>query len=153
MGIRAAMDALVLIQQELQITEPETMGIAHAYKFVPPEDVVMPQEPTWMNAFTLTTYDRHSSMSVSLWSVHSQLFIGDAEHDKLADIAAAFLEAFIVDMDANSQLNDAAGSPTVTNHFIRGGNPTLAILPRANRPYVGLNLFIDLHVIEGKTFT
>ena len=55
-------------------------------------------------------------------------------------------------MDANVQLNDPDGVPTVTNTLIRGGNPTLATLTRANLTYLGLDLFVDLHILEPKTF-
>ena len=152
MDIRTALDALVKVEEGLSITEPSTVRVAKAYKFVPPQSVsIAANLPTWTNDFTLTSYEGNVSQSVTLYTVHAQLFIGDGDQDVNADIAASFMTAFLTAMSAASQLVDANGTPTVTQHTIRGGNPTLAGLTR-DRAYIGLDLFIDLHMVQGATF-
>ena len=147
------MDRLIIVEAGIEITEPETKRISKAYKFVPPQSEGMPNIPAWTNSFALTQYDINvSGQRVQTYTVQSQLFVAVGVDDVQADIAASFLAAFLTAMQLNSTLNDADGQPTITDHTIIGGNPTLASLgPLAGLSYIGLNLFIDLRMTDAVT--
>ena len=148
MDIRTALDQIVTIQGGLSITSPLSVSVKKAYKYVPNASVALPDAPAWTNDWTLTSLERFVSLRIQNYTVHMQLFVKDANIDRAADIASAFLDKLITALDADISL-----SQTVTQHTLRGGNPTLVGLERANLPYIGLDLFLDLEMKEGKTFS
>ena len=147
MDIRSALDQIVVIQGGLSITSPVTASVKKAYKYVPKASVALPDNPAWTNDWSLTSLERFVSFRVQNYTVHSQLFVQDADIDRAADIASAFLDKFITALDADISL-----SQTVTQHTLRGGNPTLVGLERAGQIYIGLDLFLDLEMKEAVSF-
>jgi hypothetical protein len=153
MDIRSAMTELVKVEEGLSITEPLTSKISKVCKWFPPQGVsIAANLPAWTNDMTLTSHVLGvSGQQTLVYTVHAQLYVGEGDQDVLADMAASYLTAFITAMNLKSSLNDPAGAATVTDHTIRGGNPTLVSLSRANRAFTGLDLFIDLRMIQGVT--
>lgn len=148
MNIRSALDNLIVIQAALSITSPDSISIDRAYKFFPDRDSALPDTPCFINSWSLTGEDRRVSLRDARFTVHMQLFIDDADLDVGADIASAFLEAIMDALDADVSLGG-----TVTNTDLRGGDPTLGLLDWAGQGYVGLNLFLDLQMMEPKSFS
>ena len=155
MDIRSAMTELVKVEEGISITEPVTARIAKAYKWFPPQGVsIAANLPAFTNDMTLTSQEIGTSgYQTLIYTVHAQLYVGEGDQDILADMAASFLTAFLTAMNLKSSLNDEDGVSTVTDHTIRGGNPTLVSLNRANRPYTGLDLFIDLRMHQAVTIS
>lgn len=151
MNIRAAMAALAAVQGALSITAPKAERVRKAWQYFPPQSTILPELPAWTNTWTLTGLDRHLSMRVQRYTINSQLFVARADgppQDESADIASAFMDAFVTAMDANVTL-----SGTVTQAAQRGGDPTLAILVRGGLDFVGLNLFVDVEMKEAAAFS
>ena len=148
MDIRSALDRIVVIQEGLSITDPLTLAVKRAYKYVPEASSALPDTPAWTNEYSLTNVERLVSLRIQTYTVHMQLFIDDADLDRAADIASSFLKQMIDALDADVSL-----AQTITQQSLRGGNPTLGSMPRANMPYTGLDLFLDLEMKEGATFT
>ena len=148
MDIRSALDNLIVIQAGLSITDPITESIAAAYKYVPPANVALPDTPCWTNEWTLNEVQRFVNLRIQTYTVHMQLFVLDADLDAAADIASAFHAKMVTALDADVSLGQ-----TITQQSLRGGSPTLASLVRSNQAYIGLDLFLDLEMKEGATFT
>ena len=136
------------MQAAIAITDPVTASIKKAYKYVPAASVALPDTPCWTNEWTLTSVDRFVGLRIQNYTVHMQLFVQDADLDRAADIASSFHKEFVDDLDADISLNN-----TVTQQSLRGGSPTLAGLQRANLAYIGLDLFLDIEMKEGVTFS
>lgn len=148
MNIGSAMDRLVTIQSGLAIAAPIVATIKKAYKYPPAMNVALPSTPAWTNTWTLTRYQRMSGKRTHEYAVNMQLHIDDANHDRAADIATNFYDALITALDADVTL-----AHTVVMQTPRGGDPTLVMLDRAGRHYVGLNLFLDLFLEDGVNFS
>lgn len=149
MNIKAAVAKLIVLQAGLAITSPVTSSVKKAWPYVPPQNALLPELPAFTNSWDLVREDRFIDMRVQLYTVQMQLFAADAaiEQDRGADIASAFMEQLVDALDADITLDGS-----VTSHNLRGGSPTLAILRRGDRPYIGLDLFLDLEMKEAKTF-
>lgn len=147
MDIRTALDQVVTIQAGLAITSPITATIKKAWKYMAPQEQLAPDCPCWMNTWRMDNEDRSPSMRVQFYVVNMQLFTDDADQERAADIATAFHVALVDALDAKLTLSGAVKQQT-----LRGGDPSLAILERGGRAYVGLNLFLDIILKEGKDF-
>ena len=148
MDIRSALDRIIATQDGLSITDPATVSILKAYKYSPPASEQLPDLPAFTNDWSLTRYDRHTGLRIRFYTVHMQLFVYDADQDRAADIATAFHEKLLTQLDADVTLNN-----TVVRHDIRGGNPTLVAITRSNQVYIGLDMFLDVEMKEAATFT
>ncbi len=148
MDIRSALDRITAIQAGLSITSPVTASIKKAYKYVPKQDAALPDAPAWMNDWTLSREERHIDLRIQHYTVHMQLFVNDADQDRAADIATAFMAQAVDGFDADVTLDG-----NVTNSALRGGDPTLVSLGRAGQSYIGLDLFLDLEMKEAKAFS
>lgn len=147
MDIRSALDRLVAIEKDIAITEPARLAVKRAYKYFPPQSVAVPDLPCFMNSWTLVEERRGISLREQRYTVNIQFFAGEGDQDYTADVASAFMAAFMDALDADVSLGGA-----VTDSDLRGGNPTLAILERAGRSYIGLNLFLDLTMKDAVSF-
>lgn len=146
--IRAALDALVTLQESLSITSPITSSIAKAWKYFPPEEATLPETPCFANEWSLTAFEVHVGLLVRRYAIHTQMFVLDADQERGADIATAYMNALETALLANYTLTQ-----TVNQAILRGAQPTLAILERAGVKYVGLDLFLDVEMKEGVTVT
>lgn len=146
MDIRSALSRLTAIQQGLSITTPITASIKKAWTYFPPENAVV-DTPCFLNSWTLVEEARNPSHRIQRYTVRMQLLVHDADMERAADIATSFHVQLVDALDADVNL---AG--TVSYQTLRGGNPTLAILERGGRIYVGLDLYLDLVMSEPRTF-
>ena len=149
MNIRDALEQITVIQLAMAITSPVAIAVKKAWKFLPPQNVLIPELPAWTNSWDMIREERGIGMRVQFYVVHMQLFVArmTVEDERSFDIATAFMEQVITDFDADISL---AGN--VTEARIRGGSPTLAGLDRGNERFVGLDLFLDLEMKEAKNF-
>ena len=148
MNIRSALAALRTLEAGLAITSPVVASIKRAYLYMPNQATVAPDAPCVMNDWSLTGIERVGGIRIQKYAVHIQLFVDDSDQDQAADIATAFQVAFVDALDGATSL-----SGTVVMADLRGGSPTLALLERAGRAYIGLDLFLDLTLKEGKAFS
>ena len=147
MDIRTALTNLIAIQAAVTITVPGAHTVAVAYKYFPPQDVAV-AEIFFQNDWALVTEERLNGMHRQHYIVHSQLFVTESDMDQAADIATAMMADYVDRLDADITLGGA-----VTNSELRGGSPTMGTLRRGSLEYMGLDLFLDLILAEGKTFT
>lgn len=150
MSFLAALDNLIVLQASVSITDPLSLSIKKAFAFVPPQSVILPDLPAWVNAWDLVREERHVGLRVLFYTVSMQLFVAEAslEQDRMARAASAFMEALVNKLDTDVTLGGQ-----VAEASLRGASPTLAILERAGKGYIGLNLLLDLEIKEAKDFT
>ena len=141
------MAQLVALQAGLTIASPIPASIKKAYTYFPPASVANPDCPCFMNSWTMTDEVRDGGMRWQHYTVHMQLFVDNADKDVAADIAAGFHVALVDALDISTSLGG-----TVAMQIIRGGSPTLAVLERSGQAYMGLDLYLDLTLKEGKAF-
>lgn len=138
MNIRSVLDRIKTVEEGLSITDPETLAIARVYKYFPHQDAEL-EGPCFMHSFTLVTERRFNQQREQLYVVRSQFWSGNADKDRAADVAAAFLGKWIDAFDNDVRLDGACSSQTV-----RGGDPTLAHLEYGGLSSIGLDLFMDV---------
>ena len=136
--IRTVMTKITAMQEGLSITAPISSSIKRAYKYMPPMSSSLPDCPCWLNAWTLTRQELDIGLRVLFYSVRMQLVIDDADQDQAADIASSYMNAFI-----NAHYQDVQFDGSCNVSYLRGGDPTLAVLNWAGRDYIGLDLFLD----------
>lgn len=150
MNIRNALTNLIVIEAGLTITVPLTRAVVKAWPYFPPQTIVFSGIPAWTNSWDLTREERHpGGFREQFYTIHMQFYAAEIgiEQDMGADIATAFMDKLLTALDADITLGD-----TITDHIIRGGSPTLAVLERAGKPYIGLDLFMDAILKDTATF-
>lgn len=150
MNIRAALDRIVAIEAGLMIAEPFLISVKRAFKYVPKASQSVTEYPVFYNVWTFVGEKRASNLRTQLYTVNMQLLAAPIEPDQdiAADIASAFHDALVNAFDGDVTLNG-----TVTRQELRGGDPTLVrFQPGGSPSFMGLNLFLDIQMIEPKTF-
>lgn len=148
MDIRTALARLTTIQAGLAITSPVALSVKRAWTTTPPQTAALADVPAWTNDVTLLNVERDSGLRIIQYEVHSQLYVYDASEDRAADIALAFLTAYIDALDADVSLAN-----TVTQQNLRGNAPTLVTITWNDRRYIGLDLVLWLEMKEAKVFS
>ncbi|MGD9889691.1 MAG: hypothetical protein AB7R89_25790 [Dehalococcoidia bacterium] len=149
MDIGSALDALATIHGTLSITSPIAASIKKVHTYAPNRDSTLPDTPCWMLTWSFRELQEGmSGRRFQVYTVRCQLFIEDADLNRAAAIATAFHVAWIDLMDQHNQLGG-----TVTKIDRRGGEPTLGLLTWAEKPYVGLDLYLDLHLVDSTTYS
>lgn len=151
-SIATVMTALATIEAALTISSPiapPALGasVLKAWPTMPPKSVQAPDVPCFMNGYSLTSYRRANSLLKRTWEIHVQFFGYETDDDRAALMAANFHEALTLALDGKITL-----SGSCTTHSVRGASPTIAILSRAGRDYVGFELFLDVVMDEARTF-
>lgn len=147
MGIRAALDKIVIIQGNLTITEPTAMSIKKAWKLAPPANVKLPDYPAFVNSWSVALHEPGFQSRLLRYRVNMQLLVAPitVDSDVYADAATAFWEAMLTAFGQDITLGGAVSLAT-----LRGGEPTLAQLdrPAAGESFVGINAILDIEHIE-----
>ena len=146
MTIRAALDKLVTLEKGLSITSPTALSVKDAYKYIPPQTHTLIELPVWMNAWRLNEMSwLPGNQRMSSYSVNMRLAATSAtvEQDRGADTATSFWEALI-----KALRNDVKLGGTIDQHKLRSEGPTLVVLEFAGKSYIGLDVWLDIDVIE-----
>ena len=137
--IRSTLDSLVTLQAALSITSPISQTIKRAYKTVPKQDS-MPETPCWINIPRLVRVSHVASARMQNWQIRSQLLVDDADVNQAADIALAYIQAFL---DALSDAQTMNGLPLILGE-ITGGD--LTGFERSGRVFTGIEVITTLQV-------
>jgi hypothetical protein len=148
MNIRDAHDALATLLGGLSITEPVPMAMRRTWKYFPPASAKVSETPCSFQSFELTDVFFSPSMLRQQYSVWVQILAHPAtvDLDIGADVAAAFLDAFIRALSANQLLD---GTVSVMRG-LRGEQPTLTTIAQGGVNYVALDLRFDVTLTEAK---
>lgn len=151
MDILSAMLKVRSIQESITVANPSQSGndikVLKAWLTRPPQKVVLTDFPCFINSWTFNGETRQSILREQSYSVHMQLLINDADWDRAALIATAFMPAIVKAFDTNVTLDT-----TVVRTTLRGGNPTLGAVT-LDKTYIGLDLYLDLSMADTADFT
>jgi hypothetical protein len=147
---------IVKVQERLAIVEPVQTRIVKAYPFFPSQATTAAiATPCVMNEWTLTRIERDISLKTEFYTIHSQVLVRDADLDRAAWIATAFMPVYAAAFDQRAE--DGAGGVSlnglVVNQTVRGGNPTLGRVERTEGVYMSLDLFMDVTIQSGVAFS
>lgn len=146
MGIRAAVRAVIEIERGISITEPRQLSIKQHYNYLPRQNEELNSCPCTLHNWTLVEIMKNpGGWYESVWDIRIQLAIDTNEQDLAADEATAFMDAFVI---AFSNTANATLSSTVSNHTLTGASPTLVGLNWGGKPYVGLDLHLQVNIKE-----
>lgn len=145
MDITTALDRLVALELGLSIAAPVVLSTKRAHAFPPNRQQALTETATWVNTWTLNriewTLSGTTANRQEFYTVTAQLFVLDADLNRGAATASAFLPAFLSALGADFTLGG-----TVLFADARGGDPTLGLLEWAAQGYPGLTLLIDLEL-------
>lgn len=145
MDITTAVAALAALEAGLTITSPVATGVKRVFTFPPNRQQALTEAPCWVNTWSLVRVEWTQSGTTAnrqeFYTVTSQLFVQDADLNRGAAIASAFLPAFLSAIGADFTLGG-----TCLFADARGGDPTLGLLEWAGQGYPGLTLLIDLEI-------
>lgn len=143
MDIATALTRLATMEKALTISAPIAASIKRVHTLPPNRGQALADTPCWINSWQLSRIESGLGGAAGprheYYAVHAQLFVSDADINRAASIATAFLPKFIEALNADYTLGDA-----VLTAELRGGDPTLALLEWGGQSYAGLDLFVDL---------
>lgn len=149
MGIRAAISALCTLQETLTITDPIEARVVKAYKYTPnARDTLKGNVPCFINTYTLRPELRSSELRELIYDIRMQFACYNAERNVAADIASAFLDAYIDLLDTKITL----GGTIAHAAELRGGEPTLVGFTWDSFAYIGFDLHLEVHIKDIVTF-
>ena len=151
MDIYSALTEINTIQAGLSISAPVAASIAKVWFAIPPQSAALSDFPCFMNTWGVVESKPVASNTIlyqDYW-VRMQLLVKDADADRAAAIATAFMPQIVSGFAAHWQLAGA-----VRNISWRGSTGTATLLPLdfAGFHYIGLDLTLDLHMEEGHSF-
>ena len=94
MSLREALDKIVGIQEDMSISDPESMSVKKVWKYVPPHNKTL-EVPCWFNTWDLEKAEWLPGNQREVdYSINMRLAVADitAGQDKGSDIATAFWE-------------------------------------------------------------
>lgn len=133
------------IQVDLAISSPETVTIKRVYPYFPKSSEAIPtaDTPCFINTWTMPGVNFGPALQLGSFTWHMNLLIDHPDTNRAAAIATAFLPQIVTAFGANLKLG---GSGPVWVKTLRGADPTLARLEFGGKPYIGLDLYLDLGI-------
>lgn len=153
MGIKQALDALVIIEESIFIPEDvrlsiegltvEDAKIKKAYRTIPKESDSINDPPAILNIWSASEVLRSSGLLETIYNINMQLFILDTGQDRAADIANAFWDAINAKFDTvvGMTLNGA-----ISHSNLSGASPTLVGWNKFGGPFIGLNMYLEIFI-------
>lgn len=154
MNIRDVITAVAGYQSAIAITSPLALTVAKVWPYFPPQSVAIADSPAFINEWIFDHEDRITNgVRSQYYTDHMQLLVYDADSNVAADIATAFMEKIVDAFDAHERLG---GNTVAFRTKLRGSGggtrPTLFTVTWAGFTFVGLDLFLDVELTEGKTY-
>lgn len=134
------------------VSKPLPVLIKRAYPYFPKAGVAIADLPCFINQWTSPEISYRSAVVLGNFTMHMQLLVNkvEAEADRSAAIASAFFPKIVEAFAANVKLGAWAPATVLA---LRGGDPTLTVLDFAGLGFVGLDLFLDLHLNSAMEMT
>lgn len=148
MSLRDALDALVLLEQGVSITDPVTTSIRKAYKIIPAQSEQAPVTPFAQNVWTLREQRRFpGGWYERFYRVRIDIVTRDQDIDRAADIVTALAEQLQDDLDQHIRLNQ-----TIKEGNLSGADPTLGEFTIGGQTMIGARLYFDFIIRGGSGF-
>lgn len=120
------------------------LSIARAYPYFPKSANGL-EFPCFINQWTAPEISYRSGVTIGNFTMHMQLLVNrvEADTDRSAASASAFFTKIVEAFAANVKLG---GWGPATVLALRGNDPTLAVLEIGGLAFVGLDLYLDIHL-------
>lgn len=150
--LRGFLSRLTTVQGSLAITDPVRLAVKKAYTYTPKRSQVL-EVPAFLNSYTLTReypqFGPHTRWE--FYTIESAFACYDADTDQAADIATAFLTAYLDAIEA-----ERAGDFTSTIQRwaepLRGADPTLVVVEWAGKTHIGWRVLMDIKLANTKSY-
>lgn len=152
MDIRSVITAVAALQAAISISSPAALTVAKVWPYFPPQSIAIADSPVFLNEWVFNREDRTTNgLRQQYYTNHMQLFVYDADSDSAADIATAFMDAIVTAFDAHETLSGTAFRSKLRGS---GGGNRPAIFPAIwdGVTFIGLDLYLDIELTEGKTY-
>lgn len=152
MGIRAVLNSVAAIQESLVVPAgtfdwfPDAIGVNAVYKYGVPEELETPDVPCWFNSWNLDPVLRMPSLMETIYNIRMQFLVYDANQNRAAEIAAAFLDVTLAAFNADITLGG-----TIAHHDLTGSSPT-SVQVDLDKKYMGIDLVLTAYIKEAVTF-
>ena len=146
MSLQQLMDKILEIEEGLSITSPVSLSVKKAWDPVPPANTTLVDLPAWTNTWSMDGMDwLPGDMRDETYVVRMILAVGESttEQDRQGRIATAFWESLLNALHADPQLGGFG-------RLQRIRSAQQGIVPFGGRSYVGLEVSLEVYVIEAK---
>lgn len=149
MGVDAALEKTALIISEITVAHEErTFEVVKAYKQIPQQLSAAPSGIWAGLELRLDPVERAVSRRQLIFTIHAQVFFPFTNFEYSAAVASKFLDTMIDKFDTEGTLR-----ASVSSHTFRGGDPTIGFLTHSGTTTVGIDVFLDCVLVEGKDFS
>ena len=126
------------------------MTVKRAFKFPPAQSAsIKTHAPCWINTIVSSEENRpNAALRIDNYTVRMQFFAPGPVSDKSCDIAATFMEKALEDFDGLNRLLNGTVSYAKLRGAVGGDQELITSLSWAGANYAGLELNLDLRIIE-----
>lgn len=144
MSIRDTLARLVVVQTALTITAPIAAAVGKAYTYFPDPQKELPIR-TFQNEWSMLELKPEQMVRTEPYQIRTQFLAGDAisNAERSEDIASAFWEAYV---EAVCQSVRPGGQFVGQLLRLRGAEPTLGLIQRAGKAYIGFESFLTVDI-------
>lgn len=143
--ISACMDRIVEIEEGLTVETPSTYAVKKVYRSFLDPQYELPGPRVFQNEWTFMPIDPSRMMSLReiKYAVRLQFLAAEAIADSqnAVLIAEAFWEATLA-----AFCQDVGLAGTATRALLRGAEPTVGLIQRAGKAYIGFEAFLDVEI-------
>lgn len=145
--IRDALANLVAVQTAITITAPSALGVRKAYTYFPDPQIEIPTR-SFQNEWTMGEVKAEQAVRTLPYQIRTQFLAGEMLSDtaKNEDIATAFWEAYV---DAVCASVRSGGQFEGLILRLRGAEPTLGVIQRNGKAFVGFESFLAVDLSTG----
>ena len=142
--ITPCLDRIVALEEGLAITTPGPYTVTKVYRSFLDPQYALPGPRCFQNEWTFLPVDpaRRMALREIGYAVRMQFIAAEsiADSQNAVLIAEAFWEATL-----EAFCQDQSLDHTCTSALLRGAEPTLGIVTRANKSYIGFEAFLDIN--------
>lgn len=142
--IGPCLDRIIALEEGLTITTPGPYTVTKVYRSFLDPQYALPGPRCFQNEWTFLPVDpaRRMALREIGYAVRLQFIAAEAIADSQQAIliAEAFWEATL-----EAFCQDQSLDHTCTSALLRGAEPTLGIVTRANKSYIGFEAFLDIN--------
>lgn len=144
--IRDVLENLVTLQGGLAIATPVVASVVKAYPYFPDPQREIPAR-SFQNEWTLGEVRAEQMVRTLPYVIRTQFLAGDVLHgERQEEIATAFFEEYVEAVCASVRTGGVFQGLILR---LRGAEPTLGLIQRGGKAYVGFEAFLTVDLTTG----
>lgn len=144
--VRDLLTNLTTLQASLAITDPAAMSVPKAYRYFPDPQKDLPVR-SFLNEWSMAEMSADQSHRTEPYQIRTQFIAGQdaiSDVERAEDIASAFWAAYV---EAIASSVKAGGLFEGLILRLRGAEPTLGLIQRGGKSYVGFECFLAVDLM------